>query len=71
MAVWEFAWTLWDHCNDVLHNSDVHDQLLDMDSIVLAIIKEWHAGGEELIPMDRMQWKGLDLETLLAKRGRF
>jgi hypothetical protein len=71
MAVWEFTWTLWDHRNDVLHNSDVHDQLLDMDSIDLAIIEEWHAGGEELIPMDRMQWKGLDLETLLAKRGRF
>ncbi len=71
MAVWEFTWTLWDHRNDVLHNSDVHDQLLDMDSIDLAIIEEWHAGGEELIPMDRMQCKGLDLETLLAKRGRF
>jgi hypothetical protein len=71
MAVWEFTWTLWDHCNNVLHNSDVHDQLLDMDSIDLAIIEEWHGGREELIRMDRMQWKGLDLETLLAKRGQF
>jgi hypothetical protein len=71
MAVWDFTWTLWDHRNDVLHNSDVHDKLLDMDAIDLAIIEEWHAGGKELIPMDRMQWKGLDLETLLAKRGRF
>jgi hypothetical protein len=70
MAVWDFTWTLWDHRNGVLHNLDVHDQLLDMDAIDLAIIKEWHAGGEELIPMDRMQcWKGIDLETLLAKRS--
>jgi hypothetical protein len=71
MAVWDFTWTLWDHRNDVLHNSDVHDQLLDMDAIDLAIIEEWHAGGGELIPMDQMQWKGIDLETLLAKRSRF
>jgi hypothetical protein len=71
MAVWDFTWTLWDHRNDVLHNSDVHDQLFDMDTINLAIIEEWHAGGEELIPMDQMQWKGIDLETLLAKRSRF
>ena len=71
MAVWEFTWTLWDHRNDVLHNSDVHDQLLDMDATDLAIIEEWHAGGTELIPMDRMQWKGIDLETLLAKSSRF
>jgi hypothetical protein len=46
MAFWDFTWTLWDHRNDVLHNSDVHVQLLDMDAINLAIIKEWHAGGE-------------------------
>jgi hypothetical protein len=42
-----------------------------MDAINLAIIKEWHAGGEELIWMDRMQWKGINLETLLAKASRF
>ena len=70
MAVWDFTWTLWDHCNDVLHDSDVHDQLLDMDAIDLAIVEEWHAGGEELIPMHWMQWKGLDMDTLLAKCSR-
>jgi hypothetical protein len=55
MAVWDFTWTLLDHCNDVLHNLDVHDQLLDIDAIDLAIIEEWHAGGGERIPMDQMQ----------------
>jgi hypothetical protein len=71
IAVWDFTWTLWHHRNDVLHNSDVLDQLLDLDATGLAIIEEFNAGGEELIPMDRMQLKGIDLETLLAKRSRF
>jgi hypothetical protein len=71
MTVWNFTWTLWDHRNDVLHNSDIHDQLLDMDAIDLDLIEEWHAGGKELIPMDRMQWKGINLETLRAKRSQF
>jgi hypothetical protein len=61
MAVWNYTWTLWDHRNDVLHNLDVHNKLLDMDVINLTIIEEWHAGDKELIPMDRMQWKEIDL----------
>jgi hypothetical protein len=64
-------WTPWDHRNDVLHNSDVHDKVRDMDTINLAIIEEWYVGGEDLFPIDLMQWKGIDLETLLAKRSRF
>jgi hypothetical protein len=48
MAVWDFTWTLSYHRNDVLHNSDVHNKLLDMDAIDLAIIKEWQAEGREL-----------------------
>jgi hypothetical protein len=70
-AVWEFTWSLWDHRNEILHHSDVHDTLLDMDAVDLSIIEEWHAGSDDLIPMDRMQFRGLDLETLLAKRSRF
>jgi hypothetical protein len=70
MVVWDFTWTLWDYRNAILHNSDVHDNLLDMDApIDLAIIEEWHAGGEGQILMDQMQWKGINLETLLAKRS--
>jgi hypothetical protein len=71
MAVWDFTWSLWDNCNESLHQLDVHDTLLDMDAVDLSIIEEWHAGGDNLILMDRMQFKGLELETLLAKRSRF
>jgi hypothetical protein len=71
MTVWDFTRALWDHRNDVLHNSDIHDQLLDMEAIDLNIIEAWHAGGKELIPMDQMQWKGINLETLRAKRSQF
>jgi hypothetical protein len=71
MEAWDFTWTFWDHRNDVLQNLAVNDKLLDVDTIDLAIIEEWHAGGRELIPMDWMQWKGINLETLLAKRSRF
>jgi hypothetical protein len=71
MAVWDFTWSLWDNCNESLHHLDVHDTLLDMDAVDLSIIEEWHAGGDNLILMDRMQFKGLELETLLAKRSRF
>jgi hypothetical protein len=71
MAVWDFTWSMWNHRNDILHHSDVHDTLLDMDAMDLPIIKEWHARGDDLIPMDRMQFKGLELETLLAKCSGF
>jgi hypothetical protein len=72
MEVWDFTWSMWDNCNEILHYSDVHDTLLDMDAMLdLSIIEEWHAGCNNLIPMDRMQFKGLELETLIAKRSRF
>lgn len=50
---------------------DVHNKLLDTDTINLTIIEEWHDGSKELIQMDWMQWKGIDLEKLLVKRSRF
>jgi hypothetical protein len=46
MTVWDFNRTLWDHFNNILHNLDIHDELLDMAAINFAIIEEWHAGGE-------------------------
>jgi hypothetical protein len=43
-----------------------------MDAMDMFIIKEWHEGSDGLILMDRIQCnKGLELKTLLAKRGRF
>lgn len=50
---------------------DIHDKLLDMAAIDSVIIEERHAGGEELIPMDPMRWKGLELDTLFAKFSQF
>jgi hypothetical protein len=41
--------------NGVLHNRNVHNKLLDMGTANLMIIEEWHAGGDELIQVDRMQ----------------
>jgi hypothetical protein len=39
-AIWELAWQMCDHRNEILHNTDVSDQLLDMDGTDLAIIEE-------------------------------
>jgi hypothetical protein len=71
MAIWDFTWSMWDNRNDILHHSEVLDKLLDMDIIDLSIIEEWHAGADDLMPIDRMQWKGITLEELLAKRSRY
>jgi hypothetical protein len=71
MAVWDFTWSLWDNQNEILHHSEVLDELLDKDTVGLAIIEEWHMGGDDLMAIDRMQWKGTTLEALLAKRSRY
>jgi hypothetical protein len=71
MALWDFTWSMWDNRNHILHHSEVMDKLLDMDIIDLSIIEEWHAGADDLKPIDRMQWKGITLEELLAKRSRY
>jgi hypothetical protein len=57
---------MWDNRNEILHHSKVLDELLDMDTVDLAIIEEWHMGGDDLMPNDRMQWRGITLESLLA-----
>jgi hypothetical protein len=71
MAVWDFTWSMWNHRNEILLHSEVLDVLLDMDTVDLSIIEEWHIGGDDLMPNDWMQWKGITLESLLAKRSRF
>jgi hypothetical protein len=63
MAVWDFTWSMGNHRNEILHHSEVFDVLLDMNTVDL--------GGDHLMPDDRMQWKGITLESLLAKRSQF
>jgi hypothetical protein len=71
LAIWDLSWSLWDHRNDVLHNTDAHDRFLDMDSIDLSIIEEWHVGSDTLLPIDKMQFRGITLDKLLACPSRF
>jgi hypothetical protein len=63
MVVWDFTCTLWDDWNDVLHNSDVHDKLLDMAAANFEIIEEeWHAArrrGVDLNGSDAVQRTGV------------
>ncbi len=40
VAIWELSWQIWDHCNDILHNRDVYDHLIDMDAKERSIIVE-------------------------------
>ena len=56
---------------DILHDSDIHDTLLDMDAVDLAIIEEWHAGAEELFRLDQSQFAGISIDELLGKSSRF
>ena len=70
-AIWELAWQMWDHRNEILHNTDVSDQLLDMDGIDFSILEEWHAGYDDLEVPDRLHFRGLTLDGLLAKNSRY
>jgi hypothetical protein len=70
-GIWELAWQMWDHRKEILHNTDVSDQLLDMDGTDLAIINEWHAGYDDLAATDRLHFRGLTLDGLLAKHSRY
>jgi hypothetical protein len=53
-----------------LHNSDIHDVLLDMDEIDLTIIEEWTSGKHAVHPIDQFQFRGISLDALLAKPSR-
>jgi hypothetical protein len=70
-AIWELAWQMWDHRNEILHNTDIMDQLLDMDGIDFSIIEEWHAGYADLAAHDHLHFRGLTLDGLLAKHSRY
>jgi hypothetical protein len=62
---------MWDHRNDILHNSGVYDHLINMDATDFSIIKEWHAGPDELAVLDRLHFRGISLGELLAKPSRY
>jgi hypothetical protein len=64
-AIWDYSWTLWDHRNDHLHNSDVANELLDMASIDNAIKQEWTRGIAGLDVLDQLQFQNLTLRNLL------
>ena len=71
VAIWELSWQMWDHRNDILHNSDVYDHLIDMEATDLSIIEEWHAGSDDLAVLDRLHFRGISLDELLAKPSRY
>jgi hypothetical protein len=62
---------MWDHSNNILHNSDVYDHLIDMDATDFSIIEEWHACPNNLAALDRLHFRGISLEELLAKPSRY
>ena len=64
-ALWDYSWTLWDHRNEHLHNSDVANELLDMPSIDNAIKREWSRGVAGLDVLDQLQFRGMTLRKLL------
>jgi hypothetical protein len=54
LAIWELSWQMWDHCNGILHNSDVYDHLVNLDAMDFSIIEEWHAGPKDLAALDQL-----------------
>ncbi len=71
VAIWDLSWQMWDHRNDILHNSDVYDHLIDMDATDFSIIEEWHAGSDDLPALDQLHFRGISLDELLAKSSRY
>jgi hypothetical protein len=67
-AIWDYSWTIWDHRNDHLHNSDVANELLDMASIDNAIRREWTRGIAGLDVLDQLQFCGFTLRKLLKSK---
>jgi hypothetical protein len=42
-----------------------------MDTVDLEIIEAWHMSGNDLMMIDRMQWKEITSESLLATRNQY
>jgi hypothetical protein len=63
LAIWELSWQMWDHRNGILHNSDVYDHLIDMDATDFSIIEEWHAGPDNLVALDRLNFTAVSHST--------
>jgi hypothetical protein len=71
IAIWELSWQMWDNRDDILHSTDVYDHLIDMDTTYFSIIEEWHAGSDDLPALDRLHFRGISLDELLAKPSRY
>jgi hypothetical protein len=71
LAILELSWQMWDHRNDILHNSDVYDHFIDMKAADFSIIQEWHAGPDDLAVLDQLHFRGISLDELLAKPSRY
>jgi hypothetical protein len=54
LTIWELSWQMWDHRNDILHNSDVYDHLINMDATDFSIIEEWHPCPDDLAALDQL-----------------
>jgi hypothetical protein len=53
-ALWDYYWTLWDHHNEHLHNTDIANKLLDMATVDNAIRCKWKHGIEGLNILDQL-----------------
>jgi hypothetical protein len=63
LAIWELSWCMWDHRNDILHNSDVYDHLIDMDATDFSTIEERHAGPDDLAGLDQFHFCSISAGT--------
>jgi hypothetical protein len=70
-AIWDMSFHIWSIRNDILHNSDVLDTLLDMDRIDFVISEQWHMGPSDIHAYDKHYFRGISLDELLAKSSRY
>ena len=67
-ALWQMAFTIWDHRNNVLHSDQANHPDIDPDEIDLAILEEWAMGPDSAWPTSsRSLFMGTSCELLLTK----
>jgi hypothetical protein len=70
-ALWSLSFFIWQGRNEILHQSEVQDKLLNMDNIDLAILEEWGMGETGLHEKDKFLFRGVSQDELLAKASRY
>jgi hypothetical protein len=70
-ASWDLSFDIWDGRNNILHQSDMEDTVLNMDEIDLQILEEWSMGLTGIPDQDQFLFHGLTVDDLLAKSGVF